>query len=424
MPSRFPVEGRRFVIHAVVTLAIVLAITIVAGRFAPWEITGGNVVLRAQRGMTHEFPSPEGGQLTVPRNNRHSIDLGEGPRPRNVILMIGDGMGVGQFSAASMMLHGPDGHLAVESAPITGLVRTHAGNNLATDSAAASTAMATGYKAPKTAISVLADGRKPVTLMEAAKSSGLGTGVITTSGLADATPAGFLVHAGDRYQYAEIFSAILETENDILMGGTWIHHTKARRDPAYLELVDRVDELGTAAGYHVVHDESDLAGTQPPVLALFPPRGTRADAHGPELVVTTEFALEALGSRETGFLALIESELSDGSGHQNSISGVVEAVREFDAAVAFAVAWAGERGDTLVLVTADHDTGGLGVIDGDYEDGRAGVRWVWDLHTAQWVPLFAFGPGAEHFNGVMDNTDIGVLIAKLLGIDHFPAIHP
>ena len=424
MPSRHPATRHHFIIHAILTLAVVLAITFVAGRFAPWEITGGNVVLRSQRGMTHEFPTPESGQLIVPRTNRHGIELGEEFRPKNVILMIGDGMGVGQLSSASMMLYGPDGQLAVESAPITGLVRTHAGNNLVTDSAAASTAMATGFKAPKTAISILADGRRPVTLLEAAKSSGLGTGVITTSGLADATPAGFLVHADDRYQYASIFSSILETENDVLMGGTWVHHHKAKRDKEYLDLVSRVVELGTAAGYHVVRDESDLAGARTPILALFEPRGTSASAHGPELAVTTRFLLDALGGREAGFFALVESELSDGFGHKNSISGVVEAVREFDEAVAYAVAWAEERDDTLVLVTADHDTGGLGVTDGDYEDGEAGVRWVCDMHTGQWVPLFAFGPGAEQFSGVMDNTDIGVLIAKLLGIEDFPGIQP
>jgi alkaline phosphatase len=338
--------------------------------------------------------------------------------------MIGDGMGVGQFSSASIMLHGPAGGLAVESAPITGLVRTYAGNDLATDSAAASTAMATGYKAPKTAISMLADGRRPLTLMEAAKASGLATGVLTTSGLADATPAGFLVHADNRYQYAQIFSAILATENDILMGGTWIHHHKAKHDQEYMYLVDHVDELGTAAGYHVVRNESDLAFARTPILALFPPRGKSADGHGPELVITTEFLLGSLGRKESGFFALIESELPDGAGHKNSISGVVDAVREFDEAVALAVEWAELRGDTLVLVTADHDTGGLGVFDGDYDDGIAEVRWASNLHTAQWVPLFAFGPGAEHFSGVMDNTDIGVLIAKLLGIEDFPNSQP
>jgi len=360
----------------------------------------------------------------TPSDNRDQLAFENSSRPRNVILMIGDGMGVGQFSSASIMLHGPAGGLVVESAPITGLVRTYAGNDLATDSAAASTAMATGYKAPKTAISMLADGRRPQTLLEAAKASGLATGVLTTSGLADATPAGFLVHADDRYQYAQIFSAILATDNDIVMGGTWIHHNKAKHDQEYLDLVDRADELGTAAGYQVVHDESDLALARTPILALFPPRGESADGHGPDLVITTEFLLDSLGRKESGFFALIESEVPDGAGHNNSVSDVVDAVREFDEAAAHAIEWAELRGDTLVVVTADHDTGGLGIFDGDYDDGIAEVRWATDLHTAQWVPLFAFGPGAEHFSGVMDNTDIGILIAKLLGIEDFPDSQP
>jgi alkaline phosphatase len=424
MPSRQPVGNRRVVIHAVVTVAVVIAVILIAGMFAPWEISGGNVILRAQRGMNHEFPSPDGGRLEVVRTDSDAADLDGGLRPRNVILMIGDGMGIGQFSAASAMLHGPSGGLVVETAPVTGLVRTSAGNDLVTDSAAASTAMATGFKAPKTSISILADGRHPVTLLEAAKASGLATGVLTTSGLADATPAGFLVHARDRYQYASIFRSILATENDVLIGGTWIHHHRAKRDREYLDLVERVDELGTAAGYTVVRDAPGLAGARPPILALFRPRGDRADAHGPEMVVTTEFLLDTLGAGDRGFFALIESELSDTAGHQNSVSEVVRAVQEFDEAVALAVACAEDRGDTLVLVTADHDTGGLGVTDGSYEDGIADVRWVWDLHTGQWVPLFAFGPGSRHFTGVIDNTEIGVLIAKLLRIRDFPAIHP
>lgn len=423
MPSQRPSGRGRFLIHIALTLALVLAAAFLASRFAPWELTGGNLVLRSQPEMTSLFPTPTGGQL-IDGQRRSDVAIAEETRPRNVILMIGDGMGVGQLSSASAILHGPDGSLAVESAPVAALVRTHAGNELATDSAASSTAMATGYKAPKTAISILADGRIPVTLMEAAKTAGLATGVLTTSGLADATPAGFLVHADDRYQYARIFSAILETENDILIGGNWTHHHKAKHDEAYLELVERVDELGTAAGYDVVHDQTDLARARIPTLALFEPRGESADGHGPELVVSTEFLLDGLAGLEGGFFALIESEMTDGAGHGNSVSELAEAVREFDEAVAHAVSWAEDRGDTLVLVTADHDTGGVGIIDGDYDDGVAEVRWASDLHTSQWVPLFAFGPGAEYFNGVIDNTDIGVLIAKLLEIENFPAFHP
>ena len=406
------------------TLLVVTVMLAIASRFAPWEIEADNVVIRAQQGSSHEFPAPEGEPWLAPKRNQHRESPAEGLRPRNVILMIGDGMGIGQVSTASAMLHGPDGGLTVESAPITGFVRTHAGNDLTTDSAAAATAMATGFKAPKTAISILADGRSPKTLMEAVKDAGMRTGVVTTSGLADATPAGFLVHAGDRYQYASIFSSILKTKHDVLMGGTWARHHKARLDQDYLDLVDQVDELGAASGYNVIHSETELAHAQIPVFGLFQPRGNSDNDYGPELSISTEFILEALVNDDVGFFAIIESEVTDSYGHKNNISGIVDAVREFDASVALAVEWAEARGDTLVLVTADHDTGGLGIVDGDYEGGLAEVRWASDMHTAQWVPLFAFGPGSEYFSGVIDNTNIGILIAKLLRIEDFPAIHP
>ncbi len=244
MSPRYAAGGNRLLTHVLLTIAFVLAAVLLAARFAPWEVAGGNLVLRAQQGMTSEFPIPANGLVDEVRRRDHAAPAEE-TRPRNVILMIGDGMGVGQLSAASAILHGPAGALALESAPVTCLVRTYSGNNLATDSGAASTAMATGHKAPKTAISILADGRIPVTLMEAAKAAGLATGLLTTSGLADATPAGFLVHADDRYEYAQIFSEILDSQNDILMGGTWIYHHKAKHDEAYMELVERVVDLGT-----------------------------------------------------------------------------------------------------------------------------------------------------------------------------------
>ena len=424
MPSPPTTGHNRALVHVFLTIGLVVAVAFIAARFAPWEFTTANIVVRTQNGMTHQFLTPEADPWIVPPRMQHEVNSTHEDRPRNIILMIGDGMGVGQLSSASAILHGPGGGLAVESAPVTGLVRTYAGNDLATDSAAASTAMATGFKAPKTAISILADGRSPQTLMEALKAVGIRTGVVTTSGLADATPAGFLVHAGDRYQYAEIFSSILATRHDVLMGGTWVRHHRAKHDREYLDLVDRVDELGSAAGYNVVHSETDLMDAQLPVFGLFPPRGDSDDDYGPDLSLSTEFTLEALANDDIGFFALIESEVTDSRGHMNSVAGVVDAVREVDASVAFALEWAEARGDTLVLVTADHDTGGLGIVDGDYDDGIAEVRWTTNVHTALWVPLFAFGPGADHFSGVIDNTDIGILIAKLLGIEDFPSTQP
>jgi alkaline phosphatase len=422
--SRPTQRSSRHILTGVAVTVIVLVVALAIGsRFAPWELSIGNLVLRSQRGVTAVFEAPASAQLVEVAGR--AVELGaDDPRPRNIVLMIGDGVGIGQVSTASAALHGPAGGLTVETAPVTGLVRTSAGNNLVTDSAAASSAMATGFKVPKQSVATLADGRLPVSITRAAKEAGLSTGLLTTSGLADATPAGFLVHAAHRYNYAEILTEILATDHDVLIGGSWIHHHRARRDHEYLDLVGRIDSLGSSAGFNVVHDAADLATTRPPILALFPPRGQSADAHGPELAVTTDRLLDALADLDAGFLAVIESEVPDGVGHRNDVTGVVDAVREFDQAVTRAVEWAAARGETLVIVTADHDTGGLGIVDGDYRKATAEVRWTTDYHTGLWVPLFAFGPGAEQFSGVLDNTEIGVRIADLLGIEDFPRLLP
>jgi len=127
--------------------------------------------------------------------------------PRNLILVVADGMGLGQLSAVSALVRGPAGGLAVERAPVVGLVRTWAGDALVTDSAAAASAMATGMKTPGGAVSTQADGSRPRTLFEAAAASGMATGFVTTSGLVDATPAAFLTHAGHRDEYGRSSSS-------------------------------------------------------------------------------------------------------------------------------------------------------------------------------------------------------------------------
>ena len=136
------------------------------------------------------------------------------------------------------------------------------------------------------------------------------------------------------------------------------------------------------------------------------------------------FAMNRLEATGDGWILLVESEVTDSTAHDTDAAGVAQGVLELDLALAAVLNWTEPRGDTLVVVTADHDTGGLGIVSGVYSEPTAGVRWASDYHTAQWVPVFAFGPGAEHFGGVIDNTDIGILIAKLLEIEDFPRFHP
>jgi alkaline phosphatase len=119
---------------------------------------------------------------------------------------------------------------------------------------------------------------------------------------------------------------------------------------------------------------------------------------------------------------VVESEITDEAGHDNDIAGVMEGMRELDAAVALALQLAAADEETLVIVTADHDTGTLALVDGEYDTGRAIVRWASGEHSAQSVPLFASGPGSTLFAGVLDNTDIGVRVAALLGLHGLPGL--
>jgi alkaline phosphatase len=158
-------------------------------------------------------------------------------------------------------------------------------------------------------------------------------------------------------------------------------------------------------------------------VALLPPRERGSDSHGPDLAVSARRAFELLADDPDGLVLIIECESTDEMGHGNDIEGLIAGVRELDRAVAEILKLTADRDDTLVLVTADHDTGSASLMYGTpYDDGRAMVRWTGHVHTAQWVPLFAFGPGSERFGRVMDNTEIGLEIARLLDLGGFPEI--
>jgi len=351
-----------------------------------------------------------------------SDDKGTDSQARNVILFIGDGMGLGLVSAASDLLECTGSTPAMIDTPHLALVRSWVADNLAPDSASTGTAMATGFKTRKKAVGVLEDGRVVRNLFEVAREHGRATGIVTTSGVVDATPATFSVHVEWRDDYHEIFEKMLASGTDLLIGGDWTHFSKAKKNPAYLKLLAQAEEIGQQNGYQVIRDPSSMDTAELPLLGLFPPRPTGGNSHGPPLAVTALRAIELLREDPGGFLLLVECEITDEFGHSNDIEEVMRGMRELNDAVA-AVLEATERGgETLVVVTADHDTGTLAIVDGDYGEGRATVRWATGDHSSQWLPLFAFGPGAERFTGVLDNTEVGQRIAQALGLEPFPQL--
>ena len=406
----------RYLAAVLGTLAILAIALFVYSFFGGAEVAIGNLVLRVHEGTTYPLRAPRTLSPDTPPAVAGDGDVSS-PDARNVVLVIGDGMGLGHVSAASDLLVSPGGTLAMTDTENVALVRTWATNNLAPDSAATGTAMATGHKTRKKAVGVLEDGTVVRNLFEVARARGLATGVITTSGLVDATPASFTAHVDWRDDYHLIFEQMLASGTDLMIGGDWTRSTKAKKNQPYLDLLARAEELGQDRGYNVIRDPESVDSASLPLLALFPPRPVGGNAHGPQLADSAARAIELLREDPEGFVLLVECEITDELAHHNDIEGLIEGMRELDKAATAILETAEALGNTLVVVTADHDTGTLAVTDGNYEEGLATVRWATGDHSSQWVPLFAFGPGAKRFTGVLDNTEIGQLIAEALGLE-------
>jgi len=416
-----PVRLRASVAVLLLVIAAVAMALLVADRFLGKAGPVAALPMLGDRPDRRGFPVPDSQAIEHPGRASLPVPPATDQVPRSVILVLADGMGLGQLSAVSALVRGPAGGLAVEHAPVVGLVRTWAADALVTDSAAAASAMATGLKTPKEAVSQQADGSTPLTLFEAATASGMATGFVTTSGLVDGTPAAFLTHVGHRDEYRKILDQMLASDATVLIGGDWRRYPNALRQPDYLELV-REAESAAGERFTVVRDPSALATASAPLLALLPARPGSRSAHGPPLAESTRRALALLGDRAGGFLLVVEHEETDEAAHDNDLDGVVAALVELDEALRVILEYAAARGDTLVVFTTDHDTAGMAIAHGDFDDGIAEVRWLDDGHLATWVPLFAFGPGAARFAGVLDNTDIGRRIAELLGFQGFPPV--
>lgn len=388
----------------------------------------------------------------------HAEPESEHGKAKNVILFIGDGMGQAHRDAIRLATAGTRGELAMDDMPVSGIVHTSSTDYI-TDSAAAATAMATGVKTYNGAIGVDA-AQKPVpTLLELAKKSGKSTGLVTTSQVTDATPAAFAAHVASRSAQSDIAKQYLENSQvDVILGGGedyWYPADNAGRFPDHpLEdpseaskgtngnLVERAKELGYA--YVTNLDELQRARASK-ILGLFAneemfqqrPEG-QGDRYEPvvSLADMTKKAIETLSKNKKGFFLVVEEEAIDEMSHVNNATLTLKAGQELDKAVKVAKEFAKQKGDTLVIVTADHEAGGLSLEDtsskdesGDdvsSEDGPFPVAnsssqfimdWTTTGHTATSVPLTAMGPGASQLAGVYENTHIFDAIVKAMNLE-------
>lgn len=317
---------------------------------------------------------------------------------RNVILCIGDGMGTGQVAAARCFA---GTNLFFEGFPQHVAITTSAAGGILTDSAAAATALATGHKVDDGVISeaIPGDGSELETLLETFQKQGKASGLVTTSYLTDATPAAFGAHEASRYNWTQIADDYLvRSRPEVLLGGGGVLTAAA----------------AGVAGYRVVTNAAELAavpaGPEPRLCGLFGDGAMPYEYDGlgalPSLPDMAVKALAILGNDPDGFFLMVEGGLIDHACHNNDLPRCICETLAFDSAVRRIAEWAQGRGDTLILVVADHETGGLTVLADNGAGNYPGVSWSTGGHTDTPVPLYGWGVNAFRVQQATDNTDV------------------
>ncbi|HLF35510.1 MAG TPA: alkaline phosphatase [Cyclobacteriaceae bacterium] len=345
-------------------------------------------------------------------NGEHSIIevipvSGTDMQVRNIILMIGDGMGASQVYSG---LVANKGSLYLSKFPVTGLAKTNSASGLITDSSAGATALATGKKTRNGYVGIDTN-RKPLeTILEYCEKKGLSTGLVATSSITHATPASFIAHVMSRDLNEDIAAHFLKTEVDIFIGGGR-DFFNARTDG--INLIEALK----AKNYKVLYSTEELNEIDTGKVA-----GLLWKEHGPSvlsgrgdmLAISTRKSIELLNQNKNGFFLMVEGSQIDWGGHQNDTRYLTEEMLDFDIAIGEAVRFAAIDGNTLVIVTADHETGGFAVTGGRIQKGEVAGSFLTDGHTAVWVPVFAFGPGEGKFTGIYENSDIYFKMRELL----------
>ena len=324
-------------------------------------------------------------------------------RPKNVIFLIGDGMGLPQITGAMYMNNNES---VFERFKNIGFHKSHSSDNLVTDSAAGATAFASGVKTYNGAIGVNARKESLPTLLEMAEKKGMATGMVLTCSVTHATPAAFIAHVQGREEYENIALGYLDTPIDLFIGGGMDYFIHRKNDTRNL-----VDEL-TRKGYEITtifdEDINSLDITTSKNIGFFTANAepVRLSEGRDYDVPATHKAIDFLDERSPqGFFLMIEGSQIDWGGHANDANYVVNELHAFEKVIAAALDFAARDKSTLVVVTADHETGGFAVQPGSKLNDIQ-VAFTTKSHTALMIPVFAEGPGAEAFRGIYENTAI------------------
>lgn len=343
--------------------------------------------------------------ISFAQNSKLGTTDSEVKKPKNIILFIGDGTGLSQVSASVFF---NENEANYERFPVVGLIKTSAANSLITDSAAGATAFASGIKTYNGAVGVDMDTTAVPTITENVSKKGLSTGVIATSSITHATPACFYAHVKSRGMADAIAQHLADSEIDFFAGGGLEFFNKRedgkdllsvlKRKGFYLDTVSLKKRPEKKQGFLLADDDMP----------------TMLKGRGDFLPDATRTAIKVLSKNKVGFFLMVEGSQVDWGGHMNSGDYLISELLDLDKTIGVALDYAEKNGETLVIATADHETGGFTLSsDGDnYNKIRS--TFSTGGHSATMVPVFAKGPGAELFGGIYENTEIYHKMMELL----------
>lgn len=342
--------------------------------------------------------------------DRKAVPQPEPAAPRNVIFVVGDGMGTAQVCASIVAQRGNSMFLRF---PYTGFSLTCSNNKYTTDSGAGGTALLTGHKVDNYHIALTPDGTPLPSFLAKAKAAGMGAGFVVTSTVLDATPASAYAHVPYRKMFDTISLQMVQSGFDVMIGGGKKYFEQPNRRDG-LSLLDSLQ----ARGYQMAYSTAQLARLHGGCICGLLSDGdpAQAPARGHLLALGALKALESLSMNDNGFVLMVEGSQIDWANHNNDSAYLAAELADFEEMLRALVEYAERDGHTLLVVTADHESGGLTLPDGSIERGDNKMQFSTGGHTGVMVPVFAMGPGAERFTGIHPNTDFFNIICNLLNL--------
>ncbi|MES2560917.1 MAG: alkaline phosphatase [Bacteroidota bacterium] len=331
-------------------------------------------------------------------------------RPKKVIFLIGDGMGLTQISGAMSEYKGQN---AFERFKVIGLSKTRSADDYVTDSGAGATVFSIGKKTFNGAIGVGADTVAYENLFEKLKKKNWSTGVVATSSVTHATPAAFYAHVGSRNSEDDIASFLLKGNCDVAIGGG-LQFFKARADKK--DLFAELNKQGFVTIGDTINTFKPQTATRLVYTLATDGMKTMQEGRGSFLKQAAINAADILGQNKKGYMLMVEGSQIDWGGHAMDYEYMKAELYDFNETINAVLDKAEKEGDILVVVTADHETGGLTLTANKQNRQSFVPKYAYNKHTGVMVPVFAYGPGAEEFAGIYENTEIFYKFAKLMGL--------